>query len=120
VRSDGALGQLIDKAVASEPTPVAIVAQAGQAIILTAGESGVIWRQGEETEAQRAQIEVISQALEVLSGGQPSKSPKRRKAQEPAQIEAEPEPEIIAEISPEPEAEAEPQPEAETLSAEEI
>lgn len=120
VRSDGALGPLIDRAVNSDPTPVAIVGQTGQAIILTAGESGVIWRQGEETEAQRAQIQAITEALEALSGAQPSKSAKRRKAQEPAQIEAEIEPEIETPAEPEPIAEPEAQDQADAPSGEEI
>lgn len=84
VRSDGALGLLIDRAVNSDPTPVAIVGQTGQAIILTAGESGVIWRQGEETEAQRAQIEAISEALRSLGSSAGPKASRKRKASESA------------------------------------
>lgn len=107
VRSDGALGLLIDRAVSSDPTPVAIVGQTGQAIILTAGESGVIWRQGEETEAQARQIQVIAEALEALSGAEPRKTSKKRKVEEPTPAEPEPEAAVVVE---EP-LETEPQPE---------
>jgi len=121
------MGSLIDRAVGSDPIPVAIVGQAGQAIILTAGESGVIWRQGEETPAQASQIQTISDALEALAGSEPRKTPKRRKPQQSR--DPEPELEVLAasieeaaetrESEPMLEPQAQPEPELEVPMASE-
>ena len=68
VRADGSLSALISKALGSDPIPVAVVGTDGRALILTLGESGVIWTQGEPTAAQQATVETISEALAIVGG----------------------------------------------------
>jgi hypothetical protein len=68
VRADGSLSNLVVRALNSDPVPVAVVSPDGRALVLTSGESGVIWTQGEPTVAQQATVETISEALAVLGG----------------------------------------------------
>jgi hypothetical protein len=98
VRADGSLSNLVVRALNSDPVPVAVVSPDGRALVLTSGESGVIWTQGEPTVAQQATVETISEALAVLGGLSltgvvaPEKGKKKRKA--------EPEPEPVVEPQP--------------------
>jgi hypothetical protein len=95
VRADGSLSNLVVKALGSDPIPVAIVSPDGRALVLTSGESGVIWTQGESTVAQQATVETISEALAILGGLSltgvvaPEKPSKRKRKV------AQPEPEIV-------------------------
>jgi hypothetical protein len=103
IRADGSLSTLISKALESDPIPVAVVSPDGRALVLTGGESGVIWTQGEPTASQQATVETISEALAVLGGlsltgvVSPEKGRKKRKP--------EPEPEVEPEVEPDPVAE---------------
>jgi hypothetical protein len=104
VRADGSLSNLVVRALNSDPVPVAVVSPDGRALVLTGGESGVIWTQGDPTVAQQATVETISEALAVLGNLSltgvvaPEKGKKKRKT--------DPEPEPVAEVEPvvEPEA----------------
>lgn len=116
IRADGSLSNLVVKALASDPIPVAIVSPDGRALVLTSGESGVIWAQGDSTPSQSATVETISEALAVLGGLSltgvvaPEKPSKKKRKTEPepepvaeevveAEVEAsEPEPEVEAEV----------------------
>ena len=92
VRADGSLSNLIVKALGSDPIPVAVVSPDGRALVLTSGESGVIWTQGAPTVAQQATVETISEALAVLGGLSltgvvaPEKPSKRKKKAEPEPV----------------------------------
>lgn len=100
IRAEGSLSTLVSKALGSDPIPVAVVGGDGRALVLTSGESGVIWTQGEPTPAQSATVETISEALAVLGGlaltgvVEPEK-PGRKKKKE---VEPESEPEVEPEI----------------------
>ena len=102
VRADGSLSNLIVKALGSDPIPVAVVSPDGRALVLTSGESGVIWTQGAPTVAQQATVETISEALAMLGGLSltgvvaPEKPSKKKRKQE---LEPEPVVEEVVEVT---------------------
>jgi hypothetical protein len=101
VRADGSLSNLVVRALNSDPVPVAVVSPDGRALVLTGGESGVIWTQGEPTVAQQATVETISEALAVLGGLSltgvvaPEKVSKKKRKPEP-EVESEPVVEVVS------------------------
>ena len=68
VRVEGDLGPLMDRALRSDPMPVAIVRGDGTSVVLTSGESGVIWTIGEPTDEQSARVAEIGDAIAQVSG----------------------------------------------------
>ena len=109
VRADGSLSKLVVKALGSDPIPVAVVSPDGRALVLTSGESGVIWTQGAPTVAQQATVETISEALAVLGGLSltgvvaPEKPSKRKRKAEPVVEVVEDTVEVSIEVEGEPE-----------------
>lgn len=123
IRAEGSISTLVSKALGSDPIPVAVVGDDGRALILTSGESGVIWTLGESTPAQSATVETISEALAVLGGlaltgvVEPEK-PGRKKKKDP-----ETEPEVVADepaVEPVEESVVEPEAPADVLIIDEI
>lgn len=92
VRVEGALGGLMDRALKSDPVPVAIVESNGRAVVLTSGESGVIWTVGEPSGAQEARVGEIGDALAQVSGLSLTGvvAPKKKKAKAVEDVSEEP------------------------------